>query len=95
MTANVLSGGSGAINYISGTLQSFGNNGTTPSGGNVNSGSNTALAYMTSGNGYNPTGAQVLAATHYRQHDHLPQCRRLPRSRSRRRPQRSGVWAAS
>jgi endonuclease/exonuclease/phosphatase family metal-dependent hydrolase len=31
MTANVLSGGSGAINYVSGTLQSFGNNGTTPS----------------------------------------------------------------
>ncbi len=71
MTVNVLSGGSGAINYVAGTLLSFGNNGTTPSGGNVNNGSNTALAYMTSANGYNPTGAQVLAALDTAS-DHLP-----------------------
>jgi hypothetical protein len=42
MTSTVLND-TGAINYVSGTLHSFGNNGTTPSGGSVDSGSDTAL----------------------------------------------------
>ena len=66
MTANVLSGGTGAINYISGTLAAFGNNNETPSGGNVNNANNTAFSYMT-----NPTGAQVLSALTTAS-DHLP-----------------------
>jgi len=67
MTQNVLSD-TGAINYVSGSLQAFANNGTTPSGGNVNSGSDTALNYMASDN---PTGSQVLSALTTAS-DHLP-----------------------
>jgi hypothetical protein len=56
MTSNVLND-TGAINYVGGTLNNFGNNGTTASEGNVDSpsttgGSNTALNYMTIANGY-------------------------------------------
>jgi hypothetical protein len=42
MTSNVIND-AGAINYVSGTLHTFGNNGSTPAGGSVGSGSNTAL----------------------------------------------------
>jgi endonuclease/exonuclease/phosphatase family metal-dependent hydrolase len=70
MTSNILNGG-GAINYVSGSLQSFGNNGTTSSGGNVDNGSNTDLAYMTTANGYNPTQSQILSALTTAS-DHLP-----------------------
>ena len=73
MTSNVLNG-TGAINYVSNTLEAFGNNGTTPSGGNVDSGSNTDLNYM-NGNGYGvtnkPTQSQILAALTTAS-DHLP-----------------------
>jgi endonuclease/exonuclease/phosphatase family metal-dependent hydrolase len=67
MTQNILTD-SGAINYVSGSLQSFANNGTTPANGSVNSGSDTALAYMA---GDNPTGSQVLSALTTAS-DHLP-----------------------
>jgi endonuclease/exonuclease/phosphatase family metal-dependent hydrolase len=42
VTSNVLND-TGAINLVSGAFHTFANNGTTPSGGSVNSGSNTAL----------------------------------------------------
>ncbi len=70
MTQNVL-GGTGAIDYVSGSLQAFGNNGTTSSGGTVNSGTNTDLAYMTTANGYSPTQSQILSALTTAS-DHLP-----------------------
>lgn len=75
LTQNILNG-TGAIDYVSGSLQGFGNNGTTAARGNVNSpstsgGSNTDLAYMTAANGYNPTQAQILAALTTAS-DHLP-----------------------
>jgi endonuclease/exonuclease/phosphatase family metal-dependent hydrolase len=68
MTQNIL-GGTGAIDYVSGSLQAFGNNGSVS--GSVNSGSNTDLAYMTTGNGYNPTQSQILSALTTAS-DHLP-----------------------
>ena len=43
MTANVLNDTAGGFDYVSGTLHNFGNNGTTPANGSVNSGSDTAL----------------------------------------------------
>jgi endonuclease/exonuclease/phosphatase family metal-dependent hydrolase len=67
MTSNILNG-TGAINYVSGTLQSLGNNGSTTS---VKSASNTDLSYMTAAAGYNPTGTQVLSALTTAS-DHLP-----------------------
>ena len=70
MTQNVLSG-TGAISYTSSTLEAFGNNGTTPANGLINSGSNTDLAYMTSAAGYNPTQSQILTALTTAS-DHLP-----------------------
>ena len=70
MTSNILNG-TGAINYVSGSLEAFGNNGSTPSGGNVNSGSNTDLAYMTTATGYSPTQSQILSALTTAS-DHLP-----------------------
>jgi endonuclease/exonuclease/phosphatase family metal-dependent hydrolase len=70
MTSNVLNG-TGAINYVSGSLQSFGNNGTTASGKSVNLTTNTDLAYMTTAAGYNPTQSQILAALTTAS-DHLP-----------------------
>lgn len=65
MTQNVLND-TGAIDYVTGSLQGFGNNGTTASGGNVDNGSNTDLAYMT-----NPSQSQVLSALTTAS-DHLP-----------------------
>ena len=70
MTQNVLDD-AGAINYVSGSLQSFGNNGTTLSGDSVDNGSDTDLAYMTTANGYNPTQSQILSALTTAS-DHLP-----------------------
>jgi hypothetical protein len=43
ITQNVLDDAAGGLGYISGSYHAFGNNGTTPEGGNVNSGSNTSL----------------------------------------------------
>jgi hypothetical protein len=58
-----------ALNYVSGTLESFGENGT--GGSNVSSGSNTDLAYMTAAAGYSPTQSQILSALTTAS-DHLP-----------------------
>jgi hypothetical protein len=70
MTSNILNG-TGAINYVAGSLEGFGNNGTTSSSGSTNSANNTDLAYMTTANGYNPTKTQILAALTTAS-DHLP-----------------------
>jgi hypothetical protein len=43
MTTNVYSGAPGGLQYVPGTYHTFGNNGTTPYQGSVNSGSDTAL----------------------------------------------------
>jgi endonuclease/exonuclease/phosphatase family metal-dependent hydrolase len=68
MTQNILND-TGAINYVSGSLESFGNNGS--SGTKVNTASNTDLNYMTTANGYNPTQSQILSALTTAS-DHLP-----------------------
>ena len=70
MTQNIFNG-TGAINYLSGSLEAFGNNGTTASGGSVNNGLNTDFAYMTAGAGYSPTQSQLLSALTTAS-DHLP-----------------------
>jgi endonuclease/exonuclease/phosphatase family metal-dependent hydrolase len=67
MTQDILNG-TGAINYVNGSLEGFGNNGSTSS---VGSGANTDLAYMTAANGYNPTQSQILSALTTAS-DHLP-----------------------
>lgn len=71
LTSNVLND-SGAVNYINGSLHSFGNNGTTPSGGSVDSGSDTALSSDLVQDG----GAFISASTLYADlttaSDHLP-----------------------
>jgi endonuclease/exonuclease/phosphatase family metal-dependent hydrolase len=68
MTQNVLNG-TGAISYVSGSLESFGNNGSTAANGNI-SGS-TDLAYMTAANGYSVTQSEILSALTTAS-DHLP-----------------------
>jgi hypothetical protein len=68
ITANV-AGGTGAINYVAGSFHYLGNNGSVASGGNIEN--STALAYMTTAAGYNPTGSQVLSALTTAS-DHLP-----------------------
>ncbi len=70
-TMNIL-GGTGAINYISGTLHNFGNNGTTPSGGSVNSGSDTALNSDLVTDGGTFISATTLYADLTTASDHLP-----------------------
>jgi endonuclease/exonuclease/phosphatase family metal-dependent hydrolase len=60
-TSNVLNDTSSALDYVATTFNNFGNNGTTPLNGNVDSGGNTALAYM-QGPLYSPTQSQILAA---------------------------------
>jgi hypothetical protein len=70
-TSNV-SGGTGNINYVSGSFHVFANNGTTPSGGSVNSGSDTAL----NSDLFQDGGTFISASTLYSDlttgSDHLP-----------------------
>jgi hypothetical protein len=70
MTTNVYYGAPDGLKLIPGTYHVFGNNGTTPYNGNVNSGSNTSLDYDL------PRGARVGAAQLYldlvNASDHLP-----------------------
>jgi len=70
MTANVYSGAAGGLALVPGTYHVFGNNGTTPYQGSVNSGYNTAL------NNDLAPGAPVSAAQLYldltNASDHLP-----------------------
>jgi endonuclease/exonuclease/phosphatase family metal-dependent hydrolase len=70
VTQNILAG-AGAITYMNGSLEAFGNDGTTAANGSVNNSTNTDLAYMTSANGYNPTQSQILSALTTAS-DHLP-----------------------
>jgi hypothetical protein len=71
LTGNVLND-TGAINYVTGSFHNFGNNGTTPSGGSVNSGSDTALNtdLVTDGGTFIP--ASTLYADLTTASDHLP-----------------------
>jgi hypothetical protein len=70
MTTNVYFGVAGGLALVPGTYLVFGNNGTTPYYGSVNSGSNTAL------NGDLASGAPISAAQLYldltKASDHLP-----------------------
>jgi PKD repeat protein len=70
MTSNVLFGVAGGLAYVPGTYHAFGNNGTTPYFGSVNSGSDTAL------NNDLETNALISAAQLYQDlstaSDHLP-----------------------
>ncbi|HXR03706.1 MAG TPA: hypothetical protein VN836_03255, partial [Verrucomicrobiae bacterium] len=70
MTTNVYSGAPGGLALVPGTYHAFGNNGTTPYFGSVNSGTNTAL-----NNDLTP-GAPISAAQLYLDlttaSDHLP-----------------------
>ncbi len=71
MTSNVLND-AGAINYVSGTLHVFGNNGTTPSGKSVNSGSDTALTNDLVQDGGPFISAPTLYSDLTTASDHLP-----------------------
>ena len=71
MTSNVLYGASGGLAYVPGTYHVFGNSGTTPYQGSVNSGSDTAL------NNDLTTNVTGITATQLYQNlttgsDHLP-----------------------
>lgn len=70
MTTNVYYGAPDGLKLVSGTYHVFGNNGTTPYNGNVNSGSNTSLDYNL------PRGARIGVAQLYldlaNASDHLP-----------------------
>jgi hypothetical protein len=72
ITQNVLDDAAGGLGYISGSYHAFGNNGTTPEGGNVNSGSNTSL----SSDLYEDGSAYISASQLYgyltTASDHLP-----------------------
>ncbi|HTS17947.1 MAG TPA: alkaline phosphatase family protein [Verrucomicrobiae bacterium] len=59
MTSNVLYGVAGGLAYVSGTYHAFGNNGTTPYQGSVNSGSDTALNTDLNTNGVGITASQL------------------------------------
>jgi hypothetical protein len=67
MTSNILNG-TGAIDYINGSLRAFGNNGS--SGNKINVAANTDLNYMTSPS-FDPTQSQILSALTTAS-DHLP-----------------------
>ncbi len=70
MTSNVFYGVAGGLAYVPGTYHAFGNNGTTPYFGSVNSGSNTSLSNNL------VAGAPISAAQLYQDlstaSDHLP-----------------------
>ena len=70
MSSNVYYGVAGGLAYVPGTYHTFGNNGTTPYQGSVNSGSDTSL------NNSIPTNAPISASQLYQDlttaSDHLP-----------------------
>ena len=74
MTTNVYYGAPGGLAYVFGTYHIFGNNGTTPYEGSVNSGSNTALTDLVSSVSY--PYSYITAANLYSflttASDHLP-----------------------
>ena len=69
MTTNLYYGAPGGLAYVPGTYHVFGNNGTSPYRGSINSGSNTSLTNV-------PAGAPISAAQLYLDlttaSDHLP-----------------------
>jgi autotransporter-associated beta strand protein len=72
MTSNVYDDAPGTLDYISGSLHAFGNNGTAGYEGNVDSNSNTALDDLVVGSN-GPTASQVVAAMNpMLGSDHLP-----------------------
>ena len=71
LTDNVLTG-TGTIGYVSGSLHAFGNNGTTPSGGSVDSGSDTALNNDLVQDGGTFISASTLYGDLTTASDHLP-----------------------
>ena len=72
MTTNIFYGTGGGLTYVAGTFHAFGNNGTTPYFGSVNSGANTALNNRLATNGpvFIPAGQLYLDLTNAS--DHLP-----------------------
>jgi Endonuclease/Exonuclease/phosphatase family len=72
VTQNVQSAAAGGLGYVSGSYHTFGVNGSTPEGGSVNNGSNTAL----NNNLVQDGGAFISASTLYSDlttaSDHLP-----------------------
>ena len=70
MTSNVYSGVAGGLSLVSGTYHTFGNNGTTPYKGSVNSGSDTALNNDLQANP--PISASQLYSDLTTASDHLP-----------------------
>jgi uncharacterized repeat protein (TIGR03803 family) len=71
MTSNVYYGVPGGLTLVPGTYHIFGNNGTTPYHGSVNSGSNTALNNNLTTNGTGITAAQLYQYLTTAS-DHLP-----------------------
>ncbi len=74
MTANVYNGVAGGLSLVAGTFHAFGNNGTTPYQGSVNSGSNTSLNSDLHTNAFssNLISASTLYADLSTASDHLP-----------------------
>lgn len=72
MTTNVYDGRAGGLQYIPGTYHTFGNNGTTPYNGSVNSGSDTALNTNLAADGPVFIPAATLYADLASASDHLP-----------------------
>ena len=70
MTQDILSG-TGAINYVPNSLESFGNNGSVAMLGTIDDPANTDLSYMTAADGYSPTQSDILSALATAS-DHLP-----------------------
>jgi PKD repeat protein/endonuclease/exonuclease/phosphatase family metal-dependent hydrolase len=69
MTTNVYYGTPGGLAYVPGTYHVFGNNGTTPYRGSLNSGSNTSLTNLQAGA---PISAAQLYLDLTTASDHLP-----------------------
>ncbi len=72
MTTNIYYGTAGGLNFVPGTYHVFGNNGTTPYHGSVNSGSNTSLNNRLVTNGPVFISAAQLYLDLTDASDHLP-----------------------
>jgi endonuclease/exonuclease/phosphatase family metal-dependent hydrolase len=72
VTQNILNDTAGDIGYVAGSYHTFGNNGTTPIQGNVNSGSDTALNNDLVQDGPTFISAATLYADLTTASDHLP-----------------------
>jgi hypothetical protein len=72
LTSNIANDTAGGLEYVSSSLHSFGNNGTTPEDGNVNSGSNTSLNSDLYEDGSSFISASQLYGYLTTASDHLP-----------------------